>query len=232
MSLRSGSRSRSEKRQILNRQDDTPSPNGSLRTDGRLEEWPTAPAGEAALFGRLRDLCEEGLAIAARIDGSRPAGWHSFVPADYDTVLQALLEIRQRGGRFLELGSATGVVAIMADLLGFEACGIEIAPELVSEARGLAERHFSAARFATGSYIPAGYRYVSTTGDTRMGTVAIGKPAYEELEYELSDFDWVYAFPWPGETDVIRDVMRRSGAPRANLLLHGYSGGLELYPTS
>ncbi len=154
------------------------------------------------------------------------------MPADYDTVLQALLGIRERGGRFLELGSAIGVVAIMADLLGFEACGIEIAPELVSEARGLAERHASRARFATGSYIPAGYRYVSATGDTRMGTVAIGEPAYEELEYELSDFDWVYAFPWPGETDVIRDVMRRSGAPRANLLLHGYSGGLELYPTT
>jgi SAM-dependent methyltransferase len=219
-------------RQDLNPPNSTHTPSWALRTDGRLEEWPTAPAGEGALFERLRDVCEEGLAIAARIDGSRPAGWHSFVPADYDTVLQALLGIRERGGRFLELGSATGVVAIMADLLGFEACGIEIAPELVREARGLAERHSSAARFATGSYIPAGYRYVSADGDTRMGTVAIGEPAYEELQYELSDFDWVYAFPWPGETEVIRDVMRRSGAPRSHLLLHGYSGGLELYPTS
>jgi hypothetical protein len=196
-----------------------------------LQSWPPAPAGEGALFARLRQLCEEGLGIAARIDGSRTGGWHSFVPADYDTVLRALVHLRERGGRFLELGSAIGVIAIMADLLGFEACGIEIAPELVSEARRLAKRYDSGARFATGSFLPAGYRWISETGDTRMGTVGIGESAYSELRYELADFDWVYAFPWPGETEVLRDVMRRFGSPHASLLLHGYSGGLELYRT-
>ena len=198
-----------------------------IRSDGRLEEWPATPAGEGVLFGRLRELCEEGLAISARSDGARKGRWHSFMPADYDTVLEDLLQIRGRGGRFLELGSATGVIAIMADLLGFEACGIEIAPELVSEARGLARRYGSRARFATGSFLPAGYHYASETGDTRMGTVGISEPAYPELRYELADFDWVYAFPWPGETEVLRDVMRCHGAPGAQLLLHGYNGGLE-----
>ncbi len=197
------------------------------RADGRLDQWPEAPAGEAALFTRLRELCEEGLAISARLEGARQGEWHHFVPGDYDTVLQALLGIRARGGRFLELGSATGVIAIMADLLGFEACGIEIAPELVAEARGLAERYGSAARFATGSFIPAGYSWVSETGDTRMGTVGIGAPAYAELRYELADFDWVYAYPWPGEAEVLRDVVQRCGGPRPRLLLHRYTGGLE-----
>lgn len=199
----------------------------NTRADGRLEEWPVAPAGEMALFGRLRALCEEGLAISARFDGLQDGRWHSFVPADYDTVLADLLSIRGRGGRFLELGSATGVIAIMADLLGFEAYGIEIAPELVAEARGLAQRFESGARFATGSYLPTGYRFESATGDTRMGTVGISEPAYAELRYELADFDWVYAYPWPGETEVLRDVMRRCAAPGAQLLLHGYAGGLE-----
>ncbi len=198
-----------------------------IRADGRLEEWPPAPAGEIDLFERLRALCEEGLAISARFDGLQQGQWHSFVPADYDTVLADLLGIRERGGRFLELGSATGVIAIMADLLGFEACGIEIAPELVREARGLARRFGSQARFATGSYLPNGYRFESPEGDTRMGSLGISEPAYAELRYELADFDWVYAYPWPGETEVLRDVMRRCAAPGAQLLLHGYAGGLE-----
>ncbi len=202
------------------------------RADGRLEEWPDAPAGETALFARLRELCEEGLATSARLEGAREGEWHSFVPGDYDTVLEALLGLREQGGRFLELGSGTGVIAIMADLLGFEACGIEIAPDLVKEARQLAKRYGSAARFATGSFIPAGYTWVSKTGDTRMGTVGVAEPAYAELSYELADFDWVYAYPWPGEAEVLRDLMMRCGGPRARLLLHRYSGGLELDPPS
>lgn len=200
-----------------------------LASDDRLQEWPAAPAGEEALFAQLHELCLEGLAISARISGAREGQWHSFVPADYSAVLQALLGLRQQGGRLLEMGSATGVVAIMADILGFEACGIEIAPELVVEARGLAERHGSGARFATGSFLPAGYEWVSETGDTRMGSVGIGEPAYAELGYDLADFDWVYAYPWPGEAEVLHDVVRRCGAPHAKLLLHGYAGGLESY---
>lgn len=189
-----------------------------------------APAGETALFARMRELCEEGLTISARLEASRQGTWHSFVPADYDTVLMGLMRIRARGGRFLELGSAVGVVAIMADLLGFEACGIEIAPELVVEAQGLADRYHSEARFVAGSFLPAGYRFVAENGDTRTGAVGIGPSAYPELRYRLADFDWVYAYPWPGETEVLLDMMQRCGAPQATLLVHGYTGDLEFHP--
>ena len=118
----------------------------------------------------------------------------------------------------------------MADLLGFEACGIEIEPVLVDEARELANKHQSSARFATGSFLAASYEWVSENGDKRLGSVAVGEPAYAELGYDLADFDWVYAYPWPGEAAVIRDLVRRCGAPHAQLLLHGYSGGVELSP--
>lgn len=197
------------------------------RADGRLGDWPEAPRGEETLFARLRDLCEEGLEISSKLERAREGEWDSFVPADYDTVLRSLLEIRGGEGRFLELGSATGVVAIMADLLGFEACGIEIVPDLIAEARGLAERYDSDARFAVGSYMPQGYRYESESGDTRLGALGIGHPAYDELGFELSDFAWVYAYPWPGEGDVIRDVMKHRGAPQATLLIHGHTGVIE-----
>jgi hypothetical protein len=60
----------------------------------------------------------------------------------------------------------------------------------------------------------------------------VGEPAYAELRFELADFDWVYAYPWPGEAEVLRDVMKQRGAPGAQLLLHGYSGGVEFTPVS
>ena len=172
------------------------------------------------------------MAISIRISSSRAGRWHSFAPADYATLLTGLLIIRERGGRFLEMGSGIGVIAIMADLLGIEACGIEIAPELVTEGRELAERYGSGAHFATGSFLPPGYQWISKTGDTRMGALGIGESAYSELGYDLADFDWVYAYPWPGETDVLHDVMQCFGAPDARLLLHGYAGGLESYSAS
>jgi len=198
---------------------------GAARFGVFLEEWPEAPAGEAELFGRLRDLCEEGIEISTRIEAARGGEWHSFIPAYYGVVLRVLLSIRGERGRFLEWGSAIGVIAIMADLLGFEAYGIEIAPELVEEAEGLAKRYDSNARFVAGSFVPEGYEFVSATGDRRLGTVGVGEAAYGKLGFKLSDFDWVHAYPWPGESAVLQDIMRQHGSPDGQLLLHGRFGG-------
>jgi predicted cobalt transporter CbtA len=103
-------------------------------------------AAEAALDPTLRArvhaLIDEGAEIYDRFDREvRDQNWHPFVPGDYGGILQALLEFRAPGGglKFLEWGSATGVVVIMADLLGFEAYGIELDAGLVSIARSLAD---------------------------------------------------------------------------------------------
>ena len=89
------------------------------------------------LRARLQALLDEGWEIWDRFDNEvRQRHWHPFVAADYERVLQALLPLRAPGLRFLEWGSATGVITIMADLLGFEACGIELDPSLVRHARG------------------------------------------------------------------------------------------------
>ena len=170
---------------------------------------------------RIRSLCEEGRAIWSRFDSEvRSRSWHPFVPADYESVVSDLLPLRRPGGRFLEMGSASGVITILADFLGFEAYGIEIDPELVAMARALARKHGSDARFTTGSFVPAGYVWESGTGDDRLGTVALGTPAYAELGHDLSDFDVVYAYPWDGEEPMLRDIMDRHGAANATLLLH------------
>jgi hypothetical protein len=82
---------------------------------------------DAALRMRLESLIEEGSDIWESFDREvRQQHWHPFVAADYGRVLQDLLALRAPGLRFLEWGSATGVITIMADLLGFDAYGIEL----------------------------------------------------------------------------------------------------------
>jgi len=187
---------------------------------------------DPALRSRLHALIDEGAEIYDRFDREvRDQNFHPFVPGDYGGILQTLLEVRAPGRRFLEWGSATGVVVIMADLLGFDAFGIELDSGLVSIARQLAERYQSRARFVAGSFLPAGYRWRPPTGDGRLGTIGQGVSAYAELGYGLDDFDVVYAYPWSGEEAMMLDLMQSYGNSKAYLLLHGdhgvnvYTGG-------
>ena len=181
---------------------------------------PAAPALDPVLRARLHALAEEGREIWDRFDMEvRQNAFHPFVAADYENVLQALLALRAPGLRFLEWGSATGIITIMADLLGFEAYGIELDARLVETARELARKHGSSARFAAGSFLPAGYRYRPRHGDGRLGTIGDGVSGYRELGVPLDDFDLVYAYPWGGEEPMMLDLMRTYGGRDARLLL-------------
>lgn len=185
---------------------------------------------DAALHARLSAVIADGMEVWERFDREvRQAAFHPFMPANYQRVLEGLIAVRAPGRRFLEWGSATGVIAILADLLGFEAYGIELDPRLVEVARGLAARHGSAARFAAGSLFPAGYRYHDATGDPRTGTLGHGESAYRRLGHPLHDFDVVYGYPWDGEEPVMRDLMRRRGARGARLLLLDGTAGVRVY---
>lgn len=198
------------------------------RTDDRTLRADRVP--DPALRERLRSLCEDGRAMWARFASEvRRDAWHPFMPGAYEVVLRRLLPLRGPDRRFLEFGSATGVITIMADLLGFEACGIEIDPDLVSSAGRLARRHDSNARFAAGSFLPAGYVWRDERGDERLGTIEIGEPGYAELGLDLHHFDVVYAYPWHGEAPVVLDLMRRRGSPEATLLLHDHTRRVDVY---
>lgn len=178
---------------------------------------------EPALQQRLTALFEEGRDIYHTFDLEiRQKNFHPFVPANYDKVLKELLPVRAPGLRFLEWGSATGVITIMADMLGFEAYGIELDSSLVEIARGLAKKYDSKAKFAAGSFLPMGYVYRDATGDTRTGTLDSGlsPSGYIELKHPLDDFDVVFGYPWPGEADVMLDLMRAYGRSDATFILH------------
>jgi hypothetical protein len=186
---------------------------------------------DPVLRARLTALFDEGWEIWERFDREvRDRRWHPFIPADYESVLEALLLHRRPGLRFLEWGSATGVITIAADLLGFEAYGIELDAELVRMARALAARVGSQARFAAGSFLPTGYEWA----DGRTGTIGEGESGYLALGRALEDFDVVFGYPWDGEAPMMLDLMRRYGAPEAIFLLNrpngvkAYQAGREL----
>jgi hypothetical protein len=159
----------------------------------------------------------------------RQHDWHPFVATDFEVLLRALLDLREPGLQFLEWGSGMGVVTIMADLLGYEAYGIELDGRLVDTARELAAKYDSRARFAAGSFLPTGYEYRSSTGDRRMGTIGEGSSGYLAFKKPLEEFDLVYGYPWSGEEAVMLDVMRRYGRRDARLLLHSGNMGIHTY---
>ncbi|CAN5820265.1 hypothetical protein BH23GEM9_BH23GEM9_15800 [soil metagenome] len=187
-------------------------------------------AEDRVLRIRIAELLDEGREIWDRFDVEvRQQSFHPFVAADYDRVLDALLLLRRPGLRFLEWGSASGVITIMADMLGCDAYGIELDARLVAHARDLAERFDSGATFVQGSFLPTGYRYRTSTGDTRLGTIGEGPSGYLELGLPLDEFDLVFGYPWSGEAAMMLDLMKAYGRRDALLMLHGAEAGVELY---
>ena len=182
------------------------------------------------LEDRLAALREAGWELFDKFDHEvRDRRWHPFVAANYESVLEALIAQRAPGLTFLEWGSATGVITIMADLLGYEAYGIELDASLVETARALARRFDSKARFVAGSFLPEGYEWKPRDGDGRLGTIGQGRSGYLELGRSLDDFDVVFGYPWAGEEAMMHDLMRCYGRRGARLIVHGTDRGVEVY---
>jgi hypothetical protein len=188
---------------------------------------------DSALHARLDALCAAGWSLWERFErNERDRDFHAFVPADYDAVRTTMLAHRAPGARFLEWGSATGVITIMADLMGFDAYGIELDAGLVSTARDLATQFHSRAQFVTGSFLPTGYK---RPGGNESDTIGNGPSGYLQLGRALDDFDVVFGYPWDHDAPLMHDLMRQYGRPDALLLLNdtelgvrAFRGGREL----
>jgi hypothetical protein len=154
------------------------------------------------LFRRAEEIREE-----LGSSGAPP-----FVASQYEEVLDVLTGlVGDEPQVFLEWGSAVGVVTILADLLGFEAYGIEIEPDWVEASRRLAEEFGSGAEFLEGSFIPRGY---DDAEDSE--SLVLGLPdAYDDHVVSIDDADVIYAFPWPDDREVHLDVFHRYAHPGA-----------------
>ncbi|MEM7309203.1 MAG: hypothetical protein AAF682_21140 [Planctomycetota bacterium] len=185
---------------------------------------PLEPTDAAAEEGvpehRIDELLRLGTEAWNEFSRRRQGTFHTFIPADQREAYGELLRLRGRASSFLELGSGVGVITVLADLLGYDAYGIEIEPELVAASEDLAARLDSGATFVSGSFVPPDYRDEVDLLPGDWVTVCEGADAYEELGMDLSDFDLVYAYPWPGEEDWLSELVRRHAGPHTTLLTY------------
>ena len=185
--------------------------------------------------GRLSaDVFEELLLRGSEIwrdfTARRSGSFTRVIPADHRDARVALEEQRSRASSFLELGSGTGVITILADLLGFDAYGIEIEPRLVEASKDLAERFGSGATFVEGSFVPLEFRDEIELLDADFLTVSEGNDAYGELGLTIADFDLVYGYPWPGEEDWLAELVHREAGPTTSLMTYSVTDGFQVSP--
>jgi SAM-dependent methyltransferase len=187
---------------------------------------------ETAIPAHVAQLLEHSQQKIAGLETYAQPTLAAFVPSDFEQVYHALVAIRSlrlaTGRRFLEWGSGLGVVTCLAEWVGFDAAGIEIESRLVEMAEKLAADHGVAAQFVCGSFLPAGAEpRLDHLSDVAWLTTE-GSDGYEELELEPDDFDLIFAYPWPGEEQVLFDLFADYAAVGALLLTYHGQDGLRL----
>lgn len=198
----------------------------------RLVELPLELPQESVPAKVARLIADAQQRIADLEDESR-ASIPAFVPSDFELVYRGLIAIQSAnlatGRRLLEWGSGIGVVTCLAVSVGFNAVGIEIEPKLVRIAENLAKAHRIPTQFVYGSFVPEGAEpQVDFARDVNWLSTG-GPDGYDELELEPDDFDVVFAYPWPGEEQVIFDLFVGCAAVGALLLTYHGLEGLRLH---
>lgn len=157
----------------------------------------------AALPRHIEILLDESAEALEVWQGDRET--HSFVPADYVLIYDALCALRPRmpaAPRFLEWGSGLGIAAMLAASLGWEAAGIEREEGLVRESRRFSELFDLPLRLHAGSFFP-------------------GEPnTVEKLAEMCGKADLIYVYPWPDQEIEIFDLFNRLASPGAFLLTY------------
>ena len=183
-----------------------------------------------------RLIVETDKRIAAFIERTSDSPMIAFVPSDFRATYRALAWLHAErlapGRSFCEWGSGFGGVAMLAALVGFHCSGIEVEPTLVEESIALAADFDVPVEFVCGSFVPEG----SEDGDEALQEFAwldfSAAPAYEELGYDADDFDVIFAYPWPGEQQVVFDLFDEHAANGALLLTYHGTEGLRLHRRS
>lgn len=136
-----------------------------------------------------------------------------YVPSEPAQVYAALNYVTEAGlplgSRFIEWGSGFGVATGIAVLLGYEATGIEIQPDLVEKATSLLHDQGLDGEFLNVSYIPEGFIQYDAVGgddiipDDSFGNAADEAPTYEGMEVPIEEIDLFFTYPWPGEQEMM-----------------------------
>ncbi len=142
-----------------------------------------------------------------------------FVPSEADLVFAAIDWVTRHhlplGRVFCEWGSGFGTGTCLAALLGYEAYGIEIEPELVDIARDMARDLDIEAKFLCTSYIPEGFEsYSGVGGEDLVKSRTFSYPGeagdvefrYEGMAYDIDEIDLFFAYPWPEEQELMQKL--------------------------
>lgn len=195
------------------------------------------PVDDADLPGDVVAFLREADARVSRFLEDKPICGSGFVPSDFACVyrgLRAIANSRLAAGRaFCEWGSGYGVVASLAAMLGFDACGIEVDGELVDAARRLAADFQLRVEFVHGSFVPPGAEVdaeelFAQTADELSWMATDADSAYDELGLAPDDFDLIFAYPWPGEEALTDALFETYTANGALLLTHNKYRSLRL----
>ena len=155
--------------------------------------------------------------------------FNGYVSSDYEAAFHLLKTFQDRATTFLEWGSGLGVVAIMADLMGFDSYGIEAESILFDKSLVFADEFESEAHLVEGSFVPDGFDWDPSTGDEVYVTQIDLPDAYGELGMSLDDFDLVYAYPWPTEHSTFQNIFTQFGSTGATLLTYDYREGHQAF---
>ena len=111
-----------------------------------------------------------------------------FVPSNYENAWSVLDQIAR--GSFCEWGSGLGITVGLAEILGYEACGIELDSGLAELSREFLRDHGLKAMIKTGSY-------------------------YDDCP--VADVYYVYC--WPGQTENVERRFVEIAPPSGRLLI-------------
>ena len=163
-----------------------------------------------------------------------------FIASDFEAAYRMLQGIHDQklapGTAFCEWGSGFGIITIIAAMVGFDACGIEIEEQLVKESMALATDVKVDAKFICDSYIPAGFEYYTDEiGNTSALTRSIVLPSdwlrgtkMFENDIEIEDFDTIFTFPWPGEAELVDNLFELQAAEGALFMTYDETDGMHI----
>lgn len=191
----------------------------------------------AVLPDAIIDFLSEAEARIRHYLENSPCAATGFVPSHFKKVYYALQTITDRnlacGASLCEWGSGFGVVASLAAMLGFMACGIEIEQELVEASRRLADDFGLPVEFVQGSFIPVGGQSLAEEAYADNNSVFSwlindAEAGYKDLQRDLDDFDIIFAYPWPGEDYLFTSLFEKYAAEGALLLTYDYPQTIRL----
>lgn len=228
----------------------------------------TIQSDEFPLHSSISELIDDAWETIQLVElRNRKSPIKGFHPSDFVGAYYRLFELNRRlrgpdghsvpshqRPSFCEWGSGLGVVACLAERIGFQCTAIEVDKTLHRAALDWHDRHGSQVRLLQGSFIPDDALHSKTTGNSpdppprklELTGGASDKSGYGEESMWLdlnaksvfdcqnpslspTDFDVIYAYPWPGEAEFMYSLFKKISRPGAYLLTFHGAGQFHLH---